>query len=1049
MKKKRYLILLLTLLVSITAFAQKTTYKGVVVDHNGDPIIGASVVKKGTSVGTVTDLEGNFSLSTEAGSILSISYIGYRTKEIKVYSNMRIVLDENSESLNEVVVVGYGIQKKSVVTASIAKVGADELGKTQPVRVDGALKGLVSGVQVTTGGGQPGASSKIRIRGNGTINNSDPLYIVDGMPIEGGIDYLNPNDIQSIEILKDAASGAVYGARAANGVVLVTTKIGKLGKTRVKYDASFGWQNPWRKRKMMDADDYSTLMKEAAGYAGDTDIDAKLASFGTSNTNWQNELFNDNAPVQNHQLSLSGASENLDYFLSLGYYKQDGTIGGNYGRSNYERLSLRSNTNYKVFDVSKDRNWLSKMKVGVNIAYSRINSTSIETNNLTGSALGNALFLPPLMSVYPDNDDALRSTYAGEVSKYGPLVNDRNSGRLLNVPTNDFNEITNPLAYLSLPGTKDNSDKFVGNFYAELYLWDALKIRTSYGVDLSFWGEDGYSYPYYMGINAHNDKSNVFSSMNRGFRWQVENVLSYDKTFGEHSISIVLGQSAIKYTGRRIGGSAEDMIEIDGNKANLDFTTGLKTDGKRDVYGGLFDPHTLASYFGRFSYNYAERYMLQMTMRRDGSSNFGPSHKWGTFPSVSVGWNVTNEDFMANRPSWFTNMKVRLSWGKNGNENIGAFRYTANVAMGNNYAFGGGINQTVIKGSKPTGTPNKDLKWEESEQYDAGLDFGFLRNALTLTVDWFKKKTNGMLKEMSIPSYLGESKPWGNVGDMENSGLEFEASYKFHLGEFKFNTAGNISYLKNKLVKLGNASGFETYDNVHQIGDVSRAENGQPYPYFYGYKTAGIFQNMDQINNDVNDKGQKLQPNAQPGDVIFVDYNHDGVIDDNDKTKIGKGDPDWTYGLSINASWKNFDFFMLWAGSIGNKIFDATRRLDLRYVNLPQEYMGRWHGEGTSNSIPRFTWKNDNDNYRVSDLYIKDGSYLRLKNIQLGYTLPQSITEHVFISNLRLYVAAENLLTLTGYKGMEPEIFYGTQSGIDRGYYPQNRTFTIGVDVTF
>ncbi|WP_036879243.1 SusC/RagA family TonB-linked outer membrane protein [Xylanibacter oryzae] len=1049
MKKKRYLILLLTLLVSITTFAQKSTYKGVVVDNHGDPIIGASVVQKGTSTGTVTDLDGNFSVSTDAGSILSISYIGYKTKEIKVSSNMKITLDENAASLNEVVVVGYGVQKKSVVTASIAKVGADELGKTQPVRIDGALKGLVSGVQVTTGGGQPGASSKIRIRGNGTINNSDPLYIVDGMPIDGGIDYLNPSDIESIEILKDAASGAVYGARAANGVVLVTTKTGKLGKVKVKYDVSFGWQNPWRKRNMMDADDYSTLMKEAAGYAGDNSIDAKLASFGTSNTNWQKELFNDNAPVQNHQISLSGASENLDYFLSLGYYKQEGTIGGNYDRSNYDRLSIRSNTNYRVFDVSKDRNWLHKMKVGVNVAYSRINSTSIETNNLTGSALGNALFLSPLMSVYPENEDALRSTYTGEVSKYGPLVNDKNSGRLLNIPTNDFNEITNPLAYLSLPGTKSNSDKFVANFYAELNLWDALKFRTSYGVDLSFWGDDGYSYPYYIGVNAHNDKSSVYSSMNRGCRWQVENVLSYDKTFGKHSISVVLGQSAIKYTGRKIGGSAEDMIEIDGDKANLDFTTGLKTDGKRDVYGGLFDPHTLASYFGRFSYNYAERYMLQMTMRRDGSSNFGPNHKWGTFPSVSLGWNVTNENFMADRPSWFTNMKIRLSWGKNGNENIGAFRYTANVAMGNNYAFGDGSNQTVVKGSKPTGTPNEDLKWEESEQYDAGIDFGFLNNSLTFTVDWFKKKTNGMLKEMSIPSYLGESKPWGNVGDMQNSGIEFEASYKFNLGEFKFNTSGNISYLKNKLIKLGNAAGFETYDNVHQIGNVSRAENGQPYPYFYGYKTAGIFQNMDQVNNYVNSKGQKMQPNAQPGDVIFVDYNNDGVIDDNDKTKIGKGDPDWTYGVTINASWRNFDLSMLWAGSIGNKIFDATRRLDLRYVNLPQEYMDRWHGEGTSNSMPRFTWKNDNDNYRVSDLYIKNGSYLRLKNIQLGYTLPQSITEHVFISNLRLYVAAENLLTLTGYKGMEPEIFYGTQSGIDRGYYPQNRTITIGANITF
>ena len=1049
MKKERLLSLLLILMVSITVFAQNTLYSGRVFDESGEPIIGASVVVKGTSQGSVSDMDGKFSFEGTEGATLVISYIGYCSQELRGTKNMVITLKEDSKVLTDVVVIGYGVQKKSVVTASIAKVGADELGIAAPVRMDNALKGLVSGVQVTQASGQPGSGSKIRIRGTGTINSSDPLYIVNGMPIEGGIDYLDPSDIESIEILKDAASGAVYGSRAANGVVLVTTKKGKIGKVSVSYDFSYGWQNPWHKRNMMNATDYTTMMKEAAGYAGMTDIDEKLASFGKNNTDWQDVVFNSNAPVQNHHLSISGASDKLNYFLALGYYNQEGTIGGNYGRSNYERLSINSNTNYVIFDDSKERNWLKKLTIGSDLSYSRINNTNIETNSLTGSALGNAIFLSPLMGVYADDPANLEATYADQIKQYGPLVVDKVTGRLLSIPTQDFNEITNPLGYLSLPGTKYNSDKFVANFYAEVALWDNLKFRTSYGVDLSFWGEDGWNYPYYLGVNAHNDKSSVTSQMNRGLRWQVENVLSYDKTFGKHSLNVVLGQSAIQYKGRYLSGSAQDLIAIDGTKANIDFTSGLKTDGKRDVSGSRFSPHTLASYFARVSYNYDERYMLQATVRRDGSSNFGPNNKWGVFPSASLGWNITNEKFMEHRPDWLSNMKIRVSWGKNGNEAINSFLYTANVAMGSNYAFGGGSSQQVMPGSKPSGTPNKNIKWEESEQTDLGIDLGFFGQALTFTADYFKKTTNGMLKEMSVNSYLGESKPWGNVGVMENSGVEFELAYKYHHNDFNFRVAGNISYLKNKLVDLGNGVGYETYDNVHQIGNVSRAENGMPYPFFWGYKTNGIFQNQSEVDSYVNAQGKKLQPNAQAGDVIFIDYNGDGVIDDADKMMIGKGDPDWTYGLSLTASWKNFDLNMLWAGSIGNDIFDATRRLDLRYVNLPQEMINRWHGEGTSNTMPRFTWTNDNDNYRASDLYIHDGSYLRLKNIQLGYTLPQMLTRKVFINSLRFYIAVENFITITSYKGLEPEISYGTQSGIDRGYYPQSRTFTIGANIKF
>lgn len=1047
---KLFIILPFFLFSSLTVFGQTSEVKGVVTDADtGETLIGVSVAQKGTINGTMTDIDGQYSINVPAGATLVFTYVGYDAQEHQTNGSILDVrLKTSQQMLDEIIVVGYGVQKKSVVTAAISQVTAADLKNASPVRVDNALQGLVSGVQVTTSSGQPGAASKIRVRGTGTINNSDPLYIIDGMPVDGGIDYLNPSDIASIEILKDAASGAVYGARAANGVVLVTTKSGKIGKTKVTYDFSYGFQRPWRERKMLDGTQYATLMNEASNYAGKGNMYDNVAQYGKG-TDWQKETFNYDAPVQNHQVSVSGATDKVNYFLSLGYYNQEGIVGGDYGRSNYKRMSLRSNTNYTLFDESNERNWLKKMTIGVNVGYSRINNTSIETNSLTGSALGNAIFLSPLMDVYADSEADLIKEHNIDTNTYGSLIRDAKTGRLLNIPSKDFNEISNPLAYLSLPGEKHNSDKFVASFFTELSVWDNLKFKTSYGTDLAFWGTDGWSKPYYINVNAHNDKSNVWSEMNRGCTWQIENVLTYDKSFNGHSFAVVLGQSAKKYTGRRLKGEGTDMIDLMGDKANIDFTSGLPSDGKQMAEGGLFDPATLASYFGRLSYNYDERYMFQFTMRRDGSSNFGPDNKWATFPSVSLGWNITNEKFMENRPAWLTSTKLRLSWGKNGNENIGAFRYTANVQMNSNYVFGGGSNQTIIGGSRPTGTPNAGLKWEESEQYDAGLDFAFLRNSLTFTVDYFKKKTNGMLKQMSIPSYLGAPLPWGNVGDMENSGVELDLGYKFESGDWSFRAGLNASYLKNKLINLGNADGFEMSDHVHIIGNVSRAENGMPYPYFYGYKTAGIFQNQAQIDAYVNDKGEKLQAAAQPGDVIFMDVDGNGVISDQDKTKIGKGTPDWTYGFNFQAAWKDIDFSMLIAGTIGNDIFDATRRVDLNYVNLSEEMMGRWHGEGTSNSIPRFSWTNTNDNNRVSDLYIKNGSYMRLKNIQLGYTLPRELTGKAFISSLRVYVAAENLFTFTGYKGFDPEISYGNSSGIDRGIYPQARIFTVGFNLNF
>lgn len=1041
----RYMLsIFLLFFFSLEMFAQQLTVKGVVKDATGESIIGASVLVKGTTNGTITDFDGNFILTNVPNdAIIEITFVGYLPQSMKATSTpLNVILKEDTQTLDEVVVIGYGVQKKSVVTASIAKVGSDELSQTAPVRVDNALKGLAAGVQVSTQNGQPGSGSKIRIRGTGTINNSDPLYIVDGMPVGGGIDNINPSDIASIEVLKDAASAAVYGARAANGVVLVTTKKGTLGKVKVSYDFSYGWQTAWKKRDMLNASQYATLMNEAAAYAGEEPLYANT-NLGAG-TNWQNVLFNDNAPVQNHQLSVSGASEKVNYYFSLGYYDQEGIIGGNYDKSNYQRLSLRSNTMYTLFDEGEKRNWLKKMTLGLNISYSRINNIGVNAGSLTGSPLGDALFMDPTMSVYADSEDQLQPY---DRDKYGDPVYDQLTGKLLSMPNDNFNEISNPLGRMSAqPGTKNNSDKIIANLTAELNIWDNLKYKFSWGSDLAFWGSDGWSHPYYLNKNSNNDKSEVWSSMNRGYTWQIENVLTYDKTFGNHSFGIVLGQSASRYTARALSGNRLDLPEYLDDKANIDFAIGLQSDGKIGASGGLGDPNSLASYFGRLSYNFAERYMLQVTVRRDGSSRFGSNNKWGTFPSVSLGWNITDEKWMEKRPDWLTNTKLRLSWGKNGNENIGNFRYTANVATGNNYPLGGSSNQNILLGSKPTGTPNPDLKWEESEQYDVGLDFGLFNNSLTFTADYFYKKTNGMLKEMAIPSYLGESKPWGNVGSMKNEGVEFEVGYKFGKGDFNFATSLNVSYLKNQLIDLGNADGFEMGDNVHQIGNVSRSENGYPYPYFYGWSTDGILQNQAEADAYNSKYGQ----NAVPGDVRFLDYSGDGQLTDDDKHMIGKGTPDWTFGWNFNASYKNIDFSMLLSGALGQDILDVTRRLDCRYVNLPREFMNRWHGEGTSNTMPRFSWTNNNDNWRISDLYVHNGSYMRIKNIQVGYTLPLSFTKRFFVQKFRVYVAAENLLTFTGYKGLDPELGGDERSnGIDRGYYPQARTFTVGLNLNF
>ena len=652
--------------------------------------------------------------------------------------------------------------------------------------------------------------------------------------------------------------------------------------------------------------------------------------------------------------------------------------------------------------------------------------------------------MSPILTPYLEKgsaEEAHQLSYLAGQADYVPMYGP--DGRLVMVPTafGNYQEMSNPIANLSLPGEKGHSHKFVGNFIGELQIWDNIKYRISYGADLSFWGNDGYNPKYYLRNGQGQTFSSVWSSKNEGLVWQLENVLSYDKTIGEHSFSIILGTSAKQSSGSYVGGSRNHIINY--NRPYIDASTGQAANGDMTSSGAPSVKNKLASYFGRVSYNFAERYMLQATLRRDGSSRFGSNNHWATFPSVSVGWNIMNEPFLRGKANWLNNAKLRASWGKNGNENIGDFQYIALASSGNNYIFG--KEGQVVIGTKPTQLPNPDLRWEESRQTDIGLDLGFLSNRFTLSVDYFVKDTDGMLMTLSLPQYVGEAIPVGNVGKMRNSGVEMDFGYRQNFGELSIRLGANASWLKNKLISYGNDQGWANLDSFQGTGTITRAENGLPFPYFYGYRTDGIIQNRAEANAYNSKYGTSLVP----GDVRYVDVDQNGTIDENDRTKIGKGMPDWTYGVNLTATWRGFDFYIFFQGAAGNDIFDATRRIDALASNLPSYMLNRWTGEGTSNTMPRFV-QADPYNWQSSDLMVYDGSYFRLKNIQLGYTLPEKITRKAFISKFRVYVAAENLKTWTKYHGFDPEISSGgTSLGIDYGVYPQARVWTVGCNLSF
>ena len=1058
---KKLILFLIAIMTSLGMRAQNVNVSGEVVSAlDGEPLIGVTVMVKNSSTGTTTDIDGRFIISAPTGSTLLFNYIGYTPQEVKVTANMpslRIQLIEDTQMLDDVVVVGYGVQKKSVVTAAISSVGEETLSQTAPTNVQNALKGVTSGVTATTANGQPGAAAQIRVRGVGTINDSNPLYIVDGMPIDGGIDYLNPSDIKSIEVLKDAASGAVYGARAANGVILVTTKNGVEGRAKVTYDFTYGWQSKLKSIDVLNATQYALLKNEGYLNTGQLAPYADPYSYGKG-YDWQAAIFNDNAPVMNHQVSVSGASEKVNYFLSFGYYKQEGIIGGNYNQSNYDRLTLRANNIYTLFDDSKKRNYLNKLVLTTNISYARIHSKGFGGGGgYYGGAITNALGMSPMLTptLAPGSAEYQHQMdyYAGN-DKYVPRYD--SAGNLYTVPEafgGGYQELTNPFYGWSFPAGKNWSHKIVTNFIGELQIWDAIKYRISFGGDLAFWGGESHSEPNYYSNLSNTDAihATAYANMQRGWTWQLENIITYDKNFGEHHVNVVLGQSAKEGTGWWINAEANKLYNF--SKPWVTVAQGAPGEEDGGNRTGNAGPNSawprMLSYFGRISYDFGSRYMIQATVRRDGSSRFGANNKWATFPSFSAGWNITNEPFLETRPTWWSNTKIRASWGKNGNESIGDFRYTVLTDGNNNYYFGPeGSSQTY--GSKASGLANPDLKWEESSQTDIGLDLGFLDNSLQFTFDWYKKRTTGMLMTMMIPTYVGETAPIGNVGTMDNTGVEMELRWARSFGEFEVNLGANLSYVKNKLVNLGNSDGWRTEISNGTAGDIARSMNGEVFPFFYGYKTAGIFQNQaeaDAYNTKYGLTSGQTSWYAQPGDVVFVDTNGDGTINADDRTKLGKGLPDWSYGFNVGLGWRGFQLTAYFQGVWGNNIYDASLRGDTPAKNMPSWMLNRWTGEGTSNKIPIYRL-GDARNWQSSDIYIHDGAYLRCSNLTLSYTLPFNFVKKIGFDNIRVFVMGENLFTATKYYGFTPEVGDGTSIGIDYGNYPEARTFSIGFNVS-
>ncbi|MEO6820201.1 MAG: TonB-dependent receptor [Ginsengibacter sp.] len=1038
MKKifQRMLFPLFIFSFSISSWAQVKTISGKITDETGNGVIGATVIAVGTSVGTSSDQNGQFSISVPATSKkLKISSTGFVMREVAISGdNMQVTLSRLNGSLEEVIVVGYGTQKKVNVTGAISTVKASDLKDIPSGRIEQALQGRVSGVTVMQNSGQPGSPSTIQIRGVTTFNNNNPLYVVDGVVIDaGGIGYINQSDIESINVLKDAASASIYGTRAAGGVILVTTKKGRSGKTVINYNGFYGVSAPANLLKLVNATQYAVLRNESSVAGGKDIIFPDVTGLGTG-TDWQKAIFNYSAPRYTHELSMSGGGEKSTFYLSAGLENQDGIVATDI--SNYNKISIRLNSTHKISEI---------FSFGQTLGYTRQKGMGLgNTNSEFGGPLSSAINLDPITPLFVTDI----TTQPNAVTYDNPNVIKDANGNPYGISNYVGQEMTNPVAYIQTRlGGYNWSDDIVGNAFLEATPIKGLKIRTTVGAKKAYYGNIGFTPLYLLSSTVSTNKNSYNKNENKTFSWNIENTATYDRTIGQHAFTVLVGQGTyVENIGDNVGITYYNLPITDYRDASFKFDVGLLN---RDGYAGNLTEHKIYSLFSRINYSFADKYLLTGIIRRDGSTRFGLNKKYGIFPSFSAGWNVNKENFWSSN-NIVNSFKLRGGYGVVGNDNGNDLQYVSRVVGGYNYTIGN--SGVVTTGYAPQTLDNPNLHWEQTASSNVGFDARVL-NDFNLSFDWYNKKTTGIIRQVQIPGYVGVSvNPTDNVADMKNTGVELELGYSKKFGDFNFSITANGSYIKNTVTYVAADTNFIGGGASFQsMGTVTRTQVGQPFNSFWGYKSLGIFQNEQEILGYTNAKGDLIQPNARPGDFKWADRNGDGTISDGDldKTFLGSSIPKYTFGFTINLNYKALDLLAFGQGVAGNKIFQGLRRLDVLSANYSTKALSRWTGEGTSNDYPRLTDSDPNGNFsKMSDFYLEKGDYLRLKVVQLGFTLPNKLFNKVGVSKLRLYVTAENLLTLTKYTGYDPEVGGGV-FGIDKGQYPQARSFLGGVQITF
>ena len=1028
------------MLLWTTSICAKTVTGKVLSASDNEPLLGATVIVQGKQGGSVTDLDGNFSIEANDGQTLVVSYIGFITQRVKVNGdNLVIKLEEEANSLNDVVVIGYGVQKKKLVTGANINVKGDDIAKLNTSNPLQALQGQTPGMTIISQSGQPGSGLKVNIRGMGTINGSDPLYIIDG--IRGDIASLNPADIESIDVLKDAASAAIYGSQSANGVVLITTKSGKEGRAVVSFDGYVGWQNKPRSVKMLNAHEYMTILDEQAINSGKQPYDwsAYKSIYNTDgsviDTDWVDQMFRKNAQTGSYNIGVTGGSKTGNYALTLGYMNQEGIVGGK-DVSNYERYNFRVNSDWQV------KPWL---KIGEQVSFIYTKNRGVSVGNAYNNTLKGAFGMSPLVPVYGKNN--YKSPY-------------------LNTKFMDWQDVQamgNPYGLMMTnTNNENNAARFSANVYADAEWLKDLHFRTVVGYE--YYSSDYRNFtPIYEFSDYSRNINQTRVSQNASHNYQLTwtNTLSYSWKWKAHSLNALVGTEAYQFSGIGVGAGQGKLKSgfDDWSHAYISNGTASSPEDGLSASGAPALQQRMFSYFGRAGWNWKETYMFNATLRADASSKFARGNRWGYFPSVSAGWLVSNEHFWKPVANVLDYFKLRVSWGQVGNQNIGDLMFVSPITTaGVYYLFGnqyGAAAQAPFYGAYESRLANEKVKWETSEQIDLGFDARAIDGRLNINFDWYYKTTKDWLVVAPILATAGTGAPYINGGDVKNTGVEVGLSWSDRIGkDLHYYVNVNGAYNHNEVGNIPTEDGIihgtdgngQLYDNSTEF---YRASNGRPIGYFWGYKTAGVFQNQQDINDWIAAGNGVLQSDVQPGDVKYYDIDHNGVINDADKVNLGNGMPDFTYGFTLGFDYKDFDFNVTANGMVGNDIVQAYRNVGTKTANYTTEVLSRWTGEGTSNKYPRVT--ENNINWQFSDLFIHDGSFLRVSNITLGYDFVKILKTQLF-SQARLYFQIQNALTFTKYNGMDPEIGYGVNSwasGIDLGYYPRPRTILVGVNLKF